>query len=383
MIDDEITYLKKIRRHLHRYPEISGREEKTASYVISELEKTEPDKILTGLGGSGVAAVYGAEGDPDIMLRCELDAIQVPETSSLDYRSVNRGTSHACGHDGHMAIMIGVARHLSKNRPETGRVTLLFQPSEETGEGAERVISDPQFKKIRPRRSYAIHNLPGYETGTVFIKEGPFAAASVGLKCEITGASSHAAFPHQGNSPAGVLPGLIEYLKAAGVPDTADPDYSIGTITYIELGKKAFGISPGSAEIGITLRAVSDALLEEMKGRVFKEAVRLCDSLSLKLSIEEVEPFAATMNSQRCTRIVERAIEAGNLQKVELDRPFPWSEDFGHFSGLSETALVGIGAGEDSPHLHSGNFDFNDDILQPAIQLFVHIIKEEWKTYQN
>ncbi|MEX0771334.1 MAG: amidohydrolase [Balneolaceae bacterium] len=381
MNKSEIEYLREVRRHLHRHPEISGEEASTASYIVSELKKTQPVKVYQNIGGQGVAAVYGdLNGSPKVMLRSELDALPITEKSGQKYSSVNEGVSHACGHDGHMTVMIGVARFLRDYRPEKGCVILLFQPSEETGKGAGRILNDPVFRKLEPERSYAFHNLPGLSKGKLYTRTGTFASASVGLRCELTGVSSHAAYPEQGINPAGAVSDLIGFVETLGVRELEDEDYSIATPTYIQLGEKAFGISPGRAEVGITLRAARDEKIEEMKKDISKKCRQLSDLHQLKVNISVNEPFSATINSEKCIEMVKRAAKNSGIEVVELPHAFPWSEDFGHFASVSEVALFGIGAGEGHPHLHSEEYDFEDDILPAAIQLFVNTIKEEWKT---
>lgn len=380
-INTDIDYLKGVRHHLHKHPEPSGEEESTASYIVSELEKTNPDRIFQNVGGFGVIAVYGSSHEsPRVMFRSELDALPIRETGDLEYRSVNNEFSHACGHDGHMSVMIGVARFLKNNRPQKGQVILLFQPSEETGNGAGRMLEDPVLKNLNPDRSYAFHNLPGFTRGTLYYRTGTFASASVGLRCEFTGASSHAAYPEQGSNPAVAVSELIRFVEGLGVRDIKKEDYSIATTTYIRLGEKAFGISPGWAEVGITLRAASDEKIEEMKKEIDQKRENLLAAYNLEIEIVENEPFASTVNDKNCVETLLRAAEQSGIEVEKLPHPFPWSEDFGHFASVSNIALIGIGSGEDHPHLHSEKFDFEDEILPIAVQLFVNTIKDEWKT---
>ncbi len=376
----ELTYLNKVRRKLHSKPELSGEEEWTASFITGELKKTDPDLIYTNLGGHGVAAIYGSgtEG-PRVMFRAELDALRVEEEEEREYRSENSGQSHACGHDGHMTVLIGLARYLKENRPETGQVTLLFQPSEETGEGAGRIIDDPQFEKLQFDRGYAFHNLPGYEEGRLVIREGIFASASVGLVCRFKGESSHAAYPAQGRSPAKPVADMVHYLEKIGEPDINKENYAIATVTYIRVGEKAFGITPGRAEMGITLRAAGDDLLKIIREKIENKLSEVSRFSSVEVSIEENEPFAATVNDKFCTKIVKAAGSSAGMNLEIPEHPFPWSEDFGRFSSVSDIVLFGIGSGKDQPHLHAGNFDFNDALIEQVTELFTKIIEKEWK----
>jgi amidohydrolase len=376
----ELTYLRNLRRQLHARPELSGEEHQTAERIARELEKTNPDRLVTGLGGNGIAAMYGpGTGGPKMMVRAELDGLPIEDRSGAKHRSQNKGISHTCGHDGHMAVMVGVARHLGQNRPDSGEVAVLFQPSEETGEGAGRMLEDPGFDQIQFDRAYAFHNLPGFEENWLLIKEGVFASASVGLICRLEGESSHAAYPQQGSSPAPVMAEMIRHLQKAGEPDISSPSYAIGTITYAKLGERAFGITPGQAEMGITLRAAGDELLKELRDNVIGLLRELSKASGIEASVEEIEPFKATVNSKKGSGNVLKAARAAGMQVQMLDHPFPWSEDFGRFSEKSEVCLFGIGAGEDHPHLHAGSYDFNDNLIRPAVNLLIQILKTEWE----
>ncbi len=380
----DINYLTDIRHHLHRYPELSGEEYKTAEFIASELKKTDPDRILEKVGGTGVVAVYGDDDKgPQILFRAELDALKIPEKGNRDYKSTREGISHACGHDGHMSVMLGVGRYLKDQRPERGRVIILFQPAEETGEGARKVLDDPKFQSLKIDRSYAFHNLPGFEKGRLFYRPGSFASASVGLRCNLEGESSHAAYPEQGRNPSVAVADLAKLAQTFGNSDITDPDYAIATVTYIRLGEKAFGISPGHAEVGLTLRAARDSEIEWMKMQIRTELKKSAEMVGLEWQIHEREPFTATVNSEYCIGVVKSAANRGSVKTEQLAHPFPWSEDFGRFAEKSEIALIGIGAGKNHPHLHAYEYDFPDEIIPEAVVIFINIMNEEWSRQKH
>src|SRR5690625_6177057 len=155
-----------------------------------------------------------------------------------------------------MTVILGVDRYLKTNRPESGRVLLLYQPAEETGEGAARMLDDSLADIISPDRSYAFHNIPGLSTRHLAIREGPFAAASVGLRCTFTGSSSHAAYPEQGRSPSRALAELTNYIEALSYGNSNGSEhYGVATVTWIRMGAEGFGTTPGHGEIGRTHRA--------------------------------------------------------------------------------------------------------------------------------
>ena len=157
----DIRELTSFRRELHRKPELSGEEAETAKTISGALTELAPDHLLSGLGGHGVAAVYDSGRDgPTVLFRAELDALPIKEASGAEWSSETSGKAHLCGHDGHMTMLLALARLLSRRRPQTGRCVLMFQPAEEDGSGARAVVADPKFRNIRPDWAFAIHNEP-------------------------------------------------------------------------------------------------------------------------------------------------------------------------------------------------------------------------------
>ena len=186
MPDDLIA----LRHALHRQPELSGHEADTARLIATHLQATNPDRLVTNLGGHGVAALYDSgQPGPTVMLRAELDALPISEASGVPHASERPGFGHLCGHDGHMAILMGRAG----TRPARGRLVLLFQPAEETGAGARAVLDDPAFAALRPDYAFALHNMPGLPLGAVAVAPGPVSCASVGWRIAVAGREAHAA----------------------------------------------------------------------------------------------------------------------------------------------------------------------------------------------
>jgi amidohydrolase len=234
--------LTELRRRLHRNAELSGNERETARILRDELSRHGPATVVEPLGGHGLAAVYeGARSGPTLLLRCDMDALPIDEGTGLEHHSRQEGVAHKCGHDGHMTMVVGVARRVARARPAAGRLVLLFQPAEEVGRGAEAVIGDERFAEIRPDLAVALHNLPGFERGAVVLKEGPFACASRGLRVTFRGASSHAAEPHQGRSPALAVSQTIQAWSAGPQIATGLLEPAQATIVHARVGEEAFG----------------------------------------------------------------------------------------------------------------------------------------------
>ena len=373
-----IAELTALRRDLHRVPELSSEETETAKRMAGWLADCEADEVITGLGGTGVAGVFdsGVPG-PAILFRCELDALPIHETGIPNWRSKIAGKGHMCGHDGHMTILCGLARRLQAVRPKRGRVSLLFQPAEETGAGARGVIDDVRFKSIKPDFAFGLHNLPGMKLGDAAIREGSFCFASEGMTIHLSGWTSHAAHPEDGRSPAGAMLTLAEKLPALPRDLGMEPGEAIVTLSHARLGEPAFGISPGEAWILATLRARTDEMQARLMQAARDLANKAADAAGLQLEISTAERFAACSNDAEPTAIVRKACEEAGIACAEADGPFRWSEDFGLFGRAAPSAFFVLGAGEDHSQLHNPDYDFPDEIIPRALAIFETIAREQ------
>lgn len=363
-----------LRRELHKHPETANNESETARTIRNVLEKTDPDTLLTGIGGHGLAAVYnGREDGPSVVFRAELDALPIADEIREGYRSVNEGVGHKCGHDGHMAVLAGLGMYLSERRPEKGKAVLLFQPAEETGEGSARVIEDTRFSELKPDYAFAFHNLPGYDKHAVIIRDGVFAAASRGFIARLKGKTSHAAHPDQGVNPAAAMARLIVKLESLPSEIAEAGEYALVTLVHARLGERAFGTSAGCAEVMATFRAHNDRVMNALAGEAESYVNSLARHDGLQTGFEWTEAFIATENDPKAAGLVRECARGNGLFVIEKEEPFPWSEDFGRFSDLTSVAMFGIGAGKGQNELHSPGYDFPDDITETALNLFAAI----------
>lgn len=364
-----------LRRELHRYPEVSNCEYQTTDRIINFINAYKPDEAVR-LGDKGVLFVFKGAGQGEtLMFRCELDALPIKEITGLEYASVNEGISHSCGHDGHMAIVAGLAQKISTDRPAKGKVILLFQPAEEVEQGARDVMENVNFKNNEPDYLFALHNIPGLEKNKIVLKSGSFASGSKGMTVQLTGKTSHAAEPQDGISPAGAISQIISKLHELKASKTLFSDFTLLTIIHIQLGEISFGTSPGYAELRITLRAFENedlTLLTFLCEEIVKEIANL-ERLTCEISYSEV--FPATMNNERCVGIVEQATKQNGLDVEYIKTPYKWSEDFGYYSEKFNTCYFGLGSGYEQPQLHNPDFDFPDDIIETGINLFYTIYK--------
>ncbi|HUT79367.1 MAG TPA: amidohydrolase, partial [Polyangia bacterium] len=312
----------------------------------------------------GVLGLFrGAAPGVRVLLRSELDALPMSEGIDVEHGSAVDGAAHKCGHDGHMAIVLGVARLLARRRPTTGEIALLFQPAEETGEGAAAVIADPKFASAEPDIVLALHNLPGFPKGCAVLGPGPFAAASKGVVVELAGATAHASEPQRGRSPAGAMAELLMGLEALPQRCTALHEAAQVTVIHARLGERAFGTAPGEAMVAATLRAHDQELAERLAAECSRMALKVAGAHDLGCRVTFVEEFPATVNDHAVVAAVSRAAEELGLERRIVPRPFPWSEDFGHFTSRWPGALFGLGSGTAHPALHAPGYDFPDDLI--------------------
>jgi len=374
---EDLAELTAWRRHLHRAPELSGEERRTAEAVRAFLAGAAPDRVLAGLGGHGVAAVYeGAAPGPTVMFRAELDGLPIEEISASEYRSVVSGKGHLCGHDGHMATLAALSRGLARQRPGRGRAVLLFQPAEETGAGAAAVIADPQFREIAPDFVFAYHNMPGLALGRAALASGPVACASRGLRITLIGKTAHASTPHFGVSPMAAVAGLMPALSALGDGRSFDADFAMATVTHAELGERAFGVAPGRAEVWATLRTLTDASMGRLSASAEALARRAAEASGLQVEIDYDDVFAHCENAPEAVARLAQALDAEGVPHDASFLPMRASEDFGRFGKVAPTALFLLGAGETHPTLHNPDYDFPDALIGIGARVFMRTLRD-------
>ncbi len=368
--------LQTTRRLLHQWPELSGQEQATANRISAWLKACEPDRLLTRLGGHGVLAVFGkSTTGPRILLRCELDALPIQESNSFEYRSRQAGVAHQCGHDGHMAILLEVARRLQQSSPRRGQVMLLFQPAEETGTGARDVLSDPEFARLAPDYAFALHNMPGYPLGSVMLRQGTMNCASRGMTIGLSGKTAHAAQPETGRSPALAIAALI-YALADYAQRFGQSELALATVVGAQLGDKAFGTAPARAELYVTLRSETDTVMQAMLDDIEGCLQQLCEQHRLTYTKTFADVFPAVNNTAEGARLVTAAAEQCNVQLIKLAQPIRWSEDFGRLINGRQGALFGLGAGEQQAALHNPDYDFPDALISQGADLFTAIVQQ-------
>lgn len=369
--------LIQLRKELHQHPEVSGNESKTAERVLNFLNKYRPSQTITNLGGHGILAIYnGKESGKSVLFRCELDALPIQEINSFNHKSVSDGVSHKCGHDGHIAILCGVAKTLYENTLEKGTVFLLFQPAEEDGNGAKRVLNDFKFKNIKPNYAFALHNLPGFKKHQIIVKENTFTCAVNSIIIKLSGKTSHAGEPENGINPSLAIAEIIQVFNSKINATVSKNDYCLITPIHINLGEKAYGVSAGYGEIHFTVRSNSNSQMRTVEADLENTAKTIAVKNNLKISLEWTESFQANENNSEAVNFIRKGANSMKFEILEKEQPFTFGEDFGIFTQHFKGAMLGLGSGENTPSLHNPDYDFPDEIIKTGIELFHQITKE-------
>lgn len=372
-LEDLISF----RKLLHAHPEVSGNESSTMARVAAYLQELNPTRIQCGLDCHGLIAVFdsGKSGET-IVFRAELDALPITETNDFEHRSRVEGVSHKCGHDGHTTILLGLAHCLVEHPPEKGKVVLLFQPSEETGEGAAAVLKESFFQELKPDIIFGLHNLPGFPLHELLIKDGAFTASVSGLVIKLKGKTAHAAEPENGINPAQAVAEILLQMQLWSDNRPEEEGFKLITPVHVELGSIAYGVSAGAAELRFTLRTWTPTQMQGLKDQIKEFLIRTKEAHGLGVDFYYTEEFKATDNLPEAANSIRLAGKQLGLNIRERKQPFKWGEDFGLFTQHFKGAFFGLGAGKNHPALHNPDYDFPDELIPTGILLFYEIYRQ-------
>ena len=374
MDDELIQELILIRKKLHANPELSGKETNTSKVIYTFLKTCNPTQIITKVGGFGVLAIFDSKNPcKNILFRADIDALPITEINTFKHSSLNVGISHKCGHDGHTCTLLGFAKLLSKNPPKKGKIILLFQPAEETGEGAYKVINDPKFEHIKPNFVFAYHNIPGAPLNQIILKNNSFTAAVKSIIIKIHGKNAHAAEPEKGINPALAIAEIIQKFEALSNNKSESENFSLITPIHINMGEIAYGTSAGYGELRFTLRTWTQEKIDALSLTILNTLQEISTKHKVKIESKWTEEFSATKNNNEAINTIIVAAKHQNLETIFKKEPFKFGEDFGLFTQQFKGAMFGIGAGIKCKPLHNPEYDFPDKILPTAIKLFHQI----------
>ncbi|MGO7367992.1 M20 aminoacylase family protein [Rhizobium ruizarguesonis] len=367
---DEIIAL---RHDLHQYPELAFQELRTSKLVASRLSSWGYE-VATGIAGTGiVATLRRGDGKKRIGIRADMDALPIEEATGLAYASSNPGVMHACGHDGHTSILLAAARYLAESGNFSGTLRLIFQPAEEIGAGARKMISEGLFERFPVDAVFGLHNWPGVPAGQFGFVSGPAMASVDQAVIKIIGKGGHGAEPHRAVDPVLASASFITALQSV-VSRNVDPqDMAVVTVGSIHAGS-ASNVIPESVEMKLTMRAFSETVRQLLRERIPALARAQAESFGAEADVNYRLGFPALVNHAGETEFARRvAYDALGPEAIEKDfRPRTASEDFAFMLQANPGSYLFVGNGDGAP-LHSAQYNFNDAIIAPAARYWVRL----------
>lgn len=369
--------LVRYRRHFHAHPELSLVEFETAAFIVAELQACGFDEIRTGIGKTGIlATLRGERPGPVTLLRADMDALPLREQSEAAYRSTRDGVMHACGHDGHMAILLSVARALCRRRIEVpGTLVFCFQPGEEGLAGNRLMIEDGALERPHVDRTFALHLYSGLDVGCVGIRDGAVFASSDRFTIALTGRGGHGAMPQTAVDPIVGAAQLVTLLQTLSSREIAPKDPVVLTVGSLHAGT-TFNVIPDRAEMQGTVRTLDDAVRRSMPERIERQIRGLCEAMRLQYAFDYAWGYPPTINDPTCNDVV-RAVAAaavGNEKIVDPHDIVMWSEDMAFMQERRPGAyfLVGVrGPEKGLEPQHSARYDIDERALQVGFDMMV------------
>ncbi len=364
------------RRHLHTIPELSFDCPKTAAFIKERLEEIGVDEIHDGIARTGIVAIINGQGaGGTIGLRADFDALPITEDTGVDYASTHPGKMHACGHDGHTAMLLGAAKYLAETRNFSGRVALIFQPAEEDGGGAEVMCREGMMERFGITEVYALHNTPGQDVGKFLTTPGPIMAAVDTATIHITGRGGHGAMPHETIDPVVAACSIVQAIQTIISRNTDSAQERVISVTQIHAGS-ASNVIPETAMVQATIRTF-DADTRALIQRRMEEIVQgQAASFGLTAKLDYEIGYPSTVNSVEQTAFAAKVARdvAGD---IGVDAAFPkvaGAEDFSYMLEERPGAYLFLGAGEGAG-LHHPKFNFNDDIAPVGASFFARLVE--------
>ena len=390
IIDSIVTQsasIAAIRRDIHAHPELCFQEVRTADLVAAKLTEW-GIPIHRGLGTTGVVGIVkNGTSKRAIGLRADMDALPMQEFNTFSHASQNKGKMHACGHDGHTAMLLAAAQHFAKQRLFDGTVYLIFQPAEEGGGGAREMIKDGLFEQFPMDAVFVMHNWPGTEVGKFAVSPGPVMASSNEFKVVIRGKGAHAALPHNGLDPVPVACQMVQAFPTIITRNKKPIDAGVISVTMIHAGE-ATNVIPNSCELRGTVRTFSVEVLDMIEARMRQIAEHTCAAFGLSCEFEFVRNYPPTVNSAKEAEFA-RAVMASIVgpDNVLQQEPTMGAEDFSFMlqakPGCYNFIANGDGSHRDIDHgggpcmLHNPSYDFNDDLIPLGATYWVRLA-EAW-----
>lgn len=382
-ISNDLPFLTNLRRDLHAHPELGFEEERTSDIVAKLLDEA-GIQVHRGLGGTGVVGTLQiGNGTRRIALRADMDALAMPETADRPYKSTVPGKMHACGHDGHMTMLLGAARYLAETRGFSGTVHFIFQPAEEGRGGAKRMVEEGLFKQFPCDAVYGLHNMPGLAVDEIAVVEGPQLASSDSWRITFRGVGTHGAKPHLGRDPITAAATFLSSLQTivGRVVDPLQP--AVVSACSVQAGDpKALNVIPDIVEIGGTARAYSPEVRDQLEAEIGRLAQGTAAMFGISVDYEFERRIPPVVNDADATARALDAAQAVFGEKVRANfPPSTAGDDFAFFGQNAPGCYVWLGNGPavDGALHHNTAYDFNDEALGYGAAYWVSLVERELK----
>ncbi len=367
------------RRDLHRHPELAFEEEHTRDFIAARLDAFGVDEVKRLAGTGLVARIDGRPGEASIALRADIDALPIEEATNVDYASKNPGVMHACGHDGHTAMLLGAARELARSRDFEGSVHLIFQPAEENGfGGGERMVAEGLMEMIGDAPLFGLHNWPGLDVGRFAAMPGAMMASMDTFDVTVTGRGGHAAMPDQTRDPVVAGAALVAALQTIVSRTISATDALVVSVTQIHAGD-AYNLIPETLRLAGTVRTLSAPIRDHAEERIRNVVTSVAALHEVEAEIAYRRSYPVTVNSEaEAARAVDAAAASGLEAAGDLP-PSMGSEDFAYMLEARRGAYGWLGAGPAAGgrHLHSPHYDFNDELIPLGVRWWITLVERE------
>ena len=374
-----------LRKDIHAHPELCFEENRTADVVARKLPEWGIE-IDRGMGTTGVVGIIKAgTSTRAIGLRADMDALPIQEKNTYDHATKHPGKMHACGHDGHTAMLLAAAQHLAKNRNFDGTVYVIFQPAEEGGGGAREMIKDGLFKKYPMQQVYGMHNWPGLGVGQFAVSPGPVMASSNEFKIVIKGKGSHAALPHNGIDPVPIACQMVQAFQTIITRNKKPVDAGVISVTMINAGH-ATNVVPDTCVLQGTVRTFTLEVLDLIEKRMQVIAEHVCAAHEAQCEFQFHRNYPPTVNHASAVEEVKKVLnQVVGPEHIHVQEPTMGAEDFSYmlqalpgayfFIGNGEGAHRHVGHGEGPCTLHNPSYDFNDDLIPLGGTVWVKLVE--------
>jgi hippurate hydrolase len=370
--------LTALRRELHAHPELAFEERRTSDVVAAWLEKLGLE-VHRGLGGTGVVArLKAGDGSGSIGLRADMDALPLTEQNAFEHRSTHEGRMHACGHDGHMTLLLGAARVLTETRGFNGTVHFIFQPAEEGGGGGRVMVEQGLFRQFPMDAVFALHNWPGLDVGHIAMRPGPMMAAADQFEIRVRGRGAHAARPHESADVIVASAALVQALQSL-VSRNVDPmESAVVSVTRISAGTND-NVLPAEAVLGGTVRTFSKDICTMLQSRIGQVCHGIEAAFGVSIDLDYKKGYPPTINAEGPVALA-REVAHGVFGEAHVHgdlAPSMGAEDFSYLAQEVPACYAWLGNGPVAGGclLHSPHFDFNDQAIPLGVRYWVRLVE--------